>query len=320
VKAPSQKAADKIDAEPQTVVTPTSFAIAATDSTVLRGWRYDRPAPPKGRRKAGVTNDHTLLCLPSELGNTREYDAFAAAIMALPDAPKRLYTVDLRGRGRSDPGPGGDDVTTDTVDIVSLMDGLNLHHVDVLVTGRTITALLPVAISRPGTVRRLILNDAATEFDPVGIARSTALDQRTKAPSSLEEAAALLKSGRGETFASFKDEDWNDWARALYSKDGGKLMPDRDPKLTRLGNSGNYEMRQPTLWQEFRLFYRCPALLLRGVGSDFVSDAVAQRMAREHGNLRYVTIPGQGHPLRMHLGGLPNAVAAFLALEEILPV
>ncbi|MEL6745679.1 MAG: alpha/beta hydrolase, partial [Pseudomonadota bacterium] len=298
----------------------TAFEIAASDATVLRGWRYDRPAQPKGRRKASPLNDHTLLCLPSELGNAREYEAFAQQLMRLPNAPKRLYTVDLRGRGRSDLGHGGDDMNLDTSDIVSLVDGLNLHHVDVLVTGRTITTLLPAGISRPGTFRRLVLNDAAAEFDPVGIARSAALDQRAKAPSSLEDAVSLLKSSRGESFTSLSDADWTDWARALYRKDGNRLVPDRDPKLVRLGNSGDFEMRQPTLWQEFRLFYRCPTLLLRGVGSDFVSEAVAEKMALEHGNLRHVAIPGQGHPLRLHLANLPEAIATFLALEEIKPV
>ncbi|MEM1038885.1 MAG: alpha/beta hydrolase [Pseudomonadota bacterium] len=298
----------------------TSFEIAASDSTILRGWRYNRPAQNQGRRKALPLNPHTLLCLPSELGNTHEYDAFAQQLMSLPNAPKRLYTVDLRGRGRSNLGPGGDDISLDTSDIVSLVDGLNLHHVDVLVTGRTITTLLPAAISRPGTFRRLILNDAAAEFDPVGIARSTALDQRAKAPSNLEDAASLLKSSRGESFTSLSKEDWADWARALYRKDGNRLVPDRDPKLVRLGNSGDFEMRQPTLWQEFRLFYRCPTLLLRGAGSDFVSEAVAEKMAEVHGNLRHVAIPGQGHPLRLHLAHLPEAIATFLALEEIAPV
>jgi len=296
------------------------FELAMGDAAVLRGWRYDRPVQQKGKRKQASTNDHTLLCLPSELGNSNEYAAFASRIMALPNAPKRLYTVDLRGRGRSDLGADGGDVSTDTTDIVSLIDGLNLHHADVLVSGRTLTSLIPVAISRPGTIRRLILNDAAAEFDPVGIARSTALDQRTKAPSSLEEAAELLKSARKDGFAGLSDDDWMDWTRALYRKEGSSLRPDRDPKLVRLGNSCDYEMKQPKQWDTFRLFYRCPTLLLRGVGSDFVSESVAIRMAEEHGNLRHVAIPGQGHPLRLQLSNLPEAIAAFLSLESILPV
>ncbi|MEL6946220.1 MAG: alpha/beta hydrolase [Pseudomonadota bacterium] len=298
------------------------FELSASDATVLRGWRYDRARSSSGRggNRAGATlNPHTLLCIPSELGNSREYDGFAEQVMALPNGPRRLYLVDLRGRGRSDAGPGDDTTETDTADIVSLIDGLGLHDVDILVSGRATTALFPVAKARPGTIRRLVLNDAAPEFDPVGIARFTALEQRASPPATLADAAAYLQATRGNAFPALSDEDWAAWAGAMYRQDGPRVVPDRDPQLVRYGNMGNFEERQPLLWQDFKLFRRCPTLLLRGAGSEFLSADISERMEREHGNLRQVTIPGQGHPLRLHLNGLAEAIAAFLALEHVEP-
>ncbi len=255
-----------------------------------------------------------LLCLPDELGRSQDHHRLALALSARAQGPRVIHTLSLRGRGSSDASAIADTSALDDADdLISYCDARNLHHCDIVVNGRSIYTLLLALVKRPGLARCVVLNDAAPEFDAVAIARETTLNQRSKPPASWEDAVALLRERKGNAFPVFSKDDWDHAARIRWSDVDGKPGPTNDPKLVRFSNLIDYDAPQPRLWDEFKLLGAARVLLIRGENSALVTDEITDRMSDILPSLTVETADGQGHVPALHLGDLPNRIAAFLA-------
>lgn len=292
----------------------SDVSVSSMDGTILRGYRYDLHSPEDGKRNRIPPSKTPLLCIPSELGNTGEYDQLISALANQPGAPRRVLSFDLRGRGRSELGQNKDTTTeTDADDIISICDAMGLHHCDVLVTGRAALSVLLVGPKRPSTIGRLILNDGGPEFDSVGIAKLGTTMKRAPAPADWADAVDILKKIKGATFSSFDDTDWKDMAHTVWKDENGRPVQNYNDKLYRLSNADDFDIKQPTVWQEFALFKNTPTLFIRGSKSELMSEALADKILSHQKYAKLAIATGQGHAPALHKDTLPQHIAEFLA-------
>lgn len=294
------------------------FQITMSDGERLCGYRYKRLTPVRKGRNAVEPLSTPLLMLPSELGNSAEYHEAVLQLLTRDGAPVQVLTLDLRGRGLSiGANPGNTDVTQDADDIISVCDALNLHHIHTLVSGRSSVPLLLTLPKRPGLVQRLVLNDAAPEYDSVGIARETALRQRQAAPSTWVEAVELLKQAKGESFSMLDAEDWEAMSRARWRDDNGKPVANYNPALQRFSNAVSYDEKQTTLWPEFAILKTRPVMMLRGENSLMVTPDIQAKTAKANGGMVVKVVSAQGHSPLLHKDNLMGEVLSFLRSGEV---
>ncbi len=297
--------------------TRSEVSVSTMDGTVLRGFRYDLQTPTDGRRNRIPPSKTPLLCIPSELGNTSEYEQLIGALAEQVGAPRRIFNFDLRGRGRSVLSRKDNSTTeTDADDIVSICDAMGLHHCDVLVTGRAALSVFLTGPKRPSTIGRLILNDAGPEFDSVGIAKLGTTMKRAPQPADWADAVDILKKIKGETFTIFNAEDWQDLARTIWKDENGRPVQNYDNKLYRLSNVDDFDNKQPLVWQEFALFKTTPTLFIRGSKSELMTEALADKILTHQTHAKLAIATGQGHAPVLHKENLPQSIAEFLATTD----
>ncbi|EFL90668.1 alpha/beta fold hydrolase [Ahrensia sp. R2A130] len=289
-------------------ITRTSFSLAMRDGEILHGWRYTRS-------DGGTGSCNHLLALHGELGNARQLTLIAHAALAQTNGPASIITPDMRGRGRSSSAKAaGTDVQTDAADLISICDGLNLHHVDMLVSGRSAGILFNALPGRPTLCRKVVFNDGAPAFDPVGIAAHTARIQRGGEPATWEEAVERLTAGRSQFLEGRSADELKAYARAIWRDDNGKPVRDRSRDLVRDSNSGSFDDKQPEYWKELAILKDRPVLLIHGEQSKLVTNKEVTAMKESLGNnLTVVEASGQGHPPELAAGQLPKTVTDFLA-------
>ena len=295
--------------------TATRLPVRASmgDGAILRAYLYRRELSLADKRRKAPKLTTPLLCLPTELGNARQLHRIALALAFHEDTNNKIYTLSLRGRGDSDhQGAAASDLTTDADDLISFCDAHNLHHIDVMVSGYTVFTVFSAMSRRPSLVRRLILNDSAPEFDAVGIARRTALMQRTSQPENWEACAEQLRDLKGEEFPQFTDSDWLDMAKQDYRLEESGPVPDIAKGLVRWSNMADYDAQQPSLWPELRLFNRNPVLLVHGEHSGLVTTEIAQKTQAAHPDMDVIEAIGQGHVPQLERGPLPGQIVKFL--------
>ncbi|MEM8749507.1 MAG: alpha/beta hydrolase [Pseudomonadota bacterium] len=293
------------------------LTVSMTDGTRLHGCRFDlHRGHQKARRGAHPVNNTPLLCIPSELYSLDQYEKLIEALAKTDCPPSRIYSVSLRGRGQSEMGRNADTTTVDDAqDIIDFCDANSLHDIDVLVSGRAVFAVILTAPKRPTLFRRLVLNDAAPEFDNVGIARLATAAKRMPMPKSWDEASQLLQQLNGEAFPIFTDEDWNEQARLHWADKDGTPALGHHKNLIRLSNADDYDIRQPVLWDVFKLFRTHRCLLVRGEHSELVTPEIEQTLVKFLEDGETVTAMGQGHCPALHQDDLPHTIAAFLAAD-----
>jgi len=296
-----------------TIVRRLPVQASMSNGALLRCYRYQSNTIPNKRRKNAEQVTTPLLCLGTELGSGREHHRFALALASQYGAAQRIYTLDLRGRGRSDDlGVAESDISNDADDLISFCDAHNLHLIDMVVSGFSVIVLFRAITKRPGLVRKLILNDATPEFDAVGIARRAALAHRADTPASWEAAAEMLQSMKGEEFPYFEHQDWLDMARHRWRDVDGKPSIDTAKGLVRWSNMADYDNRQPNLWPEFAVFNNRPVLLIKGEYSGLVTPEIVEKTAAHHADLKVITAKGQGHVPQLERGHLTDNVLDFL--------
>ena len=295
-------------------VTRSRWQISMRDGARLRGFLYQLSDTPRRGRKVVERSKADLVCLPSELGNSKEFEKFALALIVLPNSPRRIFCVDLRGRGLSEMGSldriGAE---TDSDDLISLCDGLGLHHTDFIASGNSAHPLLLAAPKRPGLMRRTVFNDSGPELDGVGVAKMNALLKRTKSPQNWNDAGHQLRDAHGEQFPQFDGDTWIDIARQGWKEANGKIVPDLADGFAAKSSSFDFDRKQPQHWMPFKLLRGRPVLLVRGENSLMLTQKQSDQMREVHGDLQEHIADGQGHVPLLEREPLPEIIADFLA-------
>ncbi|MFB2551064.1 alpha/beta fold hydrolase [Ensifer soli] len=280
---------------------------AADDGLMLyaRDYRPDVPNPEAA----------TIVCLPGLTRNSGDFHALAVLLSKDRATPRRIVTLDARGRGRSARDPAGTSYTlpVEAADVGTLLRHLALPPAVFIGTSRGGLVLHLLAASDPTRLRGVVLNDIGPVIERQGLMNIAAYLHAARPYPSLNDAAAALRAVHGARFPALDDEDWNDMAQAIHVEEDGRFVAAYDPAIRAPLASLTPETPLPDLWPLFAGFAGMPLMVIRGEHSDLLSEETVAAMQARHGDCTAVTAAGQGHAPLLHR---PDCLAAIRDFVE----
>ncbi|HJT41375.1 MAG TPA: alpha/beta fold hydrolase [Sphingobium sp.] len=246
----------------------------------------------------GSPEDPPVLLIPS-LTQTR--DMWEACAKALAQAGRYAITIDLRGRGNSDPSPDGryalDIIASDLRAVLAALP----TRACVLAAGLgAIAAIVAVGEGAPDLVSGLAIIDSTIWFEPDVIERGRVAYKR-----------------REDGFASV--EEILDTIALLYPNEPRLLAQEQVLAAYELREDGRYHWRDAAALgtdvtqQQDRLQaaaeqIRVPVALIRGALNEAVSEEATQRLAALIPEAEATAIEGAGHFAPVEQQDIFNAV------------
>ena len=281
---------------------------SASDGLRLHAADYGRSNP--------ATRDRLpVVCLPGLTRNTRDFDDLARLLSQDEKAPRRVVSFDYRGRGLSgwDKDPSRYTIIVEAEDVLNGMAALGLEHAIFVGTSRGGLIMHVLAATRPGVMAAGVLNDIGPVVEGAGLAQIKAYLSRMPKPKSWEDAAQILAEAHSKSFPVLEENDWLDFARAIYVEKDGKLVADYDPALIDGLKGIDLNTPLPTLWPQFEGLGNMPLLALRGEHSTLLSADTLIEMKNRVPSLQTETIAGHGHAPILHLSEIPQILTRFFA-------
>jgi pimeloyl-ACP methyl ester carboxylesterase len=290
----------------------------------------DVPAPSGGFTSAFVSSSDGLrlharhigprnsllpvVCLPGLTRTANDFDVLATAL-AQGDPPRRVISLDYRGRGLSDydRDPGNYAPHIEMADVIAVLAALDALPAIFVGTSRGGILTMLLAATRPDTVAAAILNDIGPVIEPQGLVRIKGYVGHLPEPKDWAEAAAMLRRLFGSQFPKLTDADWAASARRAFKSESGSLVPTYDAALARTLDGVSPDMPAPTLWPQFDALARVPAMVIRGMLSDLLSAQTVEDMRARHPSLRVVEVADQGHAPLLADAGTVAAISEFIA-------
>lgn len=248
-----------------------------------------------------------LLCLPGLTRNARDFEPLVARLAG----EWRLICPDMRGRAES----------AYAKDAMTYVPLTYLQDITRLLADLAITRFVAVGTSLGGVITMLIaathkdwlagalLNDVGPVLDEGGLARIRSYVGVNQSHPTWVHAARALAEANGDVYPGYDLEQWLAMAKRLYRlNSGGRVVLDYDMKIAEpiraMGSEAGVDM-----WPVMQAFRGIPTLLLRGGRSDLLSEATAQRMAKEIGeSVELATVTDVGHAPTLDE---PESVAAI---------
>jgi pimeloyl-ACP methyl ester carboxylesterase len=255
-----------------------------------------------------------LLCLPGLTRNSRDFEP----VFEQFGNSRRVIAMDLRGRGKSafaaDPLTYRPDV--ELQDTLGFMQALGVDRFAVLGTSRGgIVGMLMAAFAK-AHLAGLMLNDIGCELQTDGLLRIKDYVAKPVCHETWEAAAQSIAAGaRG--FADVSPSQWLTVVRRIYIETKIGICPSHDPRLadTIPGDDDIRSGKVGELWSVLPALQDVPFALLRGEGSDLLTEATIDRMQREAPGLAASTIADRGH---VPFLDEPESVAAIQVwLEQV---
>jgi pimeloyl-ACP methyl ester carboxylesterase len=272
----------------------------------LRLYARDYPC----RDIAGNTEE-TVLCMH---GLTRNSADFAHLADHLSEH-YRVISVDNRGRGLSDYDGNVANYTPATYvqDMFTLLADLDVDQV--ILCGTSMGGLMAfiIAAMQPARIRGMIINDIGPEVAQAGLDRIKAYVGKSKPVSNWQEAIAQAKEINALAFPDFSDQEWDDFARAIYRDVQGVPVLAYDPAISQPMSDEESNAVPPDLWPVFEASAAVPMLVVRGESSDILAADCVQTMRDKHPGLQFVEVPQRGHAPTLNESTARGAIDAFLA-------
>lgn len=266
-----------------------------------------REALPAGPRRKPI------LCLPGLTRNSRDFHRLAT-FMTDPANPaaRDVFTIDYRGRGRSenDPDPENYTLQSELADVLDLMTLVGLHDAAVIGTSRGGLVAMLMATERPTSIGAVVLNDIGPVIEREGLLRIVAYVGRIPLPANWAEAGALVRDLNMRQFPGIPEHRWDDIARQWFNEAHGAPTHGYDQNLAKAIAVSVGPI--PSLWPQFGAFARLPVLSLRGELSDILSEATVAEMRLRHPNLETATVKAEGHAPLLHDRQTLITIADFL--------
>ena len=257
-----------------------------------------------------------VICLPGLTRNSRDFHQLALLLAHHPIAPRRVITLDARGRGLSerDADKSHYNLAIEAQDVLTVSAALDIAQANFIGTSRGGLVLHVLAASRPDILKAVILNDIGPVLEKVGLAEIRDYLNRDRKPANWDDAADILRENHGSAFTALGDEDWQDMARAIYVFTDGKPVADYDPAIAAQMQSLDLEAPLADLWARFEGFKGIPLMVIRGANSRLLTQATTDEMERRHPGAVVKVAAGQGHAPILHLGDIPDAIQSFLSV------
>lgn len=253
-------------------------------------------------------------------GLTRNSADFGIIAPLIAQSGRRVLSIDVRGRGRSDRAPDPMTYQPDTYarDVQALLDQLGIARAVFLGTSMGGLITMTLAAQRPKAVAAAILNDIGPAVSPEGLARIAAYSGQPVEIASWADATTYARRINAIAFPHYTDADWDAFARRVFREDAdGSIALDYDSDISVPIRAAGAKALVPNLWPMFRrLARKRPTLLIRGETSDLLGPDIAARMRKVAPEMAYAEIPGIGHAPMLDEPEARSAIFEFLAGVE----
>ena len=252
-----------------------------------------------------------VLCMHGLTRNSRDFAPLAEHI----SATRRVIVPETRGRGQSDYAP--DSATYNPVqyaaDVELLLEQEGIERFIAIGTsmGGLMTMLL--AVSKPGRIAGVVMNDIGPEVNPEGIERIKSYVGQGRSYPTWVHAARSLAETHGGAFPDYTLDDWLDMAkRTLVVSQNGRIAYDYDMAIAEPFNEPGGEV-PANLWAAYDALVGVPMVLVRGELSDLLTPETEREMAKRNPAMTSVTVPRVGHAPTLDEPEARAAIDALLA-------
>ena len=255
-----------------------------------------------------------IVCLPGLSRNSRDFHQLAIALSTDPSLPRRVITLDYRGRGRSawDPDKSHYQLPVEANDILTACAAFDIARAIFIGTSRGGLILHLLAAMRPDLLEGIIFNDIGPVIEIEGLLQIRRYLEAQAVLQSWEDAADNLKRVHGAAFPALDRLDWLDMAHAIFRQRDGQIVADFDPALIEPLKSLDRNTPLADLWPLFDGMKAIPLMTIRGENSTILSAATVRDMAARHPQMKSVTAEGQGHAPVLHRPELLSEIRAFI--------
>jgi len=282
----------------------TSTFISAPDGLRLHARCY-------GSR---ISPNLPVLCLPGLSRTSADFETLAGALSADADHPRRVVALDYRGRGKSDydTDPKNYSLPVELADVLAAATALDAMPAIIVGTSRGGILAMLLAATRPEAIAGAVLNDIGPVIEPTGLMRIKSYVGKLPQPSSFEEGAEILRRLFTAQFPKLGGEDWLAAAHHAFKEEGGRLLPNYDPKLATTLEAIDSDKPFPPLWNEFDALAHVPVMVVRGENSDILTPATVEAMREQHPGLEVIEVPNQGHAPLLAEPDIIGRIATFV--------
>ncbi len=239
-----------------------------------------------------------VVCLHGLSRSSADFHTLALALARDEKAPRRVVSLDYRGRGLSDRDPtwANYDIKVELDDLLQVLPAVGIGEAVFVGTSRGGLITMAMAPVRPAAIRGVVLNDIGPVIDAQGMIRIRSYVGKMPTPRNWDEAAEVLRTVMGGQFPAFDDAAWRGYAERTWTQDkDGRFRPLADPALARTLEQLDLEAPMPVLWPLFEALRHAPVLAIRGERSDLLSDKTLNDMARRHPACETHVVRNEGH-------------------------
>ena len=286
----------------------TGFHYTSRDGLRLHGRQYgsrDLPGVP-------------AICLAGLTRNSADFDVLARHLATDPESPRRVLTLDMRGRGGSERARDNAeyDVVVEATDALDGMVAAGIEDASIVGTSRGAILAMAMAAIRPGVLHAVVMNDLGPVIEAAGLDEIRRYLADAPSYESWSDAVAALRKGQGTAFPALDEAQWERFARAIYTERDGRIVPAHDAGIHRTLQAVEPGTAPPAMWTAFAGLQAVPVLSIRGELSTLFSATTQGEMGRRHPALEAYTVPGQGHAPRLDDAGTIDTIARFLARHD----
>ncbi len=266
---------------------PVSHYITAQDGLKLHVRAYG----------SSTTSALPVVCLPGLTRTGADFDPLASALADDTERPRYVLALDYRGRGLSDydSNPDNYSLPVELADVLSVLTALEIGKAVFVGTSRGGLLTMLLGPARPAALAGVVLNDIGPVLEPHGLARIKSYVGRLPQLNSFGEAAESLRQLFSPQFPALSPDDWRELAQRMFRDQGGRIIPDYDPKLAHALRDVDIERPLPALWEQFDSLADVPLLIIRGANSDLLSAATVEAMQARRTQSEVLVVPDQGH-------------------------
>jgi pimeloyl-ACP methyl ester carboxylesterase len=255
-----------------------------------------------------------VLCLPGLTRTGADFHPLASALANDTETPRYVLALDYRGRGLSDydSNPDNYSLPVELADVLSVLTALAIGKAVFVGTSRGGLLTMLLGSTKPAVLAGAVLNDIGPVIEPIGLARIRGYVGQLPQLKSFEEAAESLRQLFSPQFPALSSVDWMALAQRMFRDQGGRIIPDYDPKLAHALRDVDIERPLPPLWKEFDSLAPVPLMIIRGANSDLLSPATFEAMQARRTQCEALVVPDQGHAPLLTDAETISRIGAFI--------
>lgn len=248
-----------------------------------------------------------VMCLHGLTRNSRDFDYLAKEL----SMDRRVICPDTVGRGNSDWLRDSEDYNLSQynldVTVVAADSALDVYDI----VGTSLGGLMGMILSGMdrSKIRRLVVNDIAPEIPMWALQRLSKYLGENPLFENLKDVEQYMQE-KYAPIKPMKKKHWKKMARhgTMQTSEGYRLA--YDPSIAE--NYRRYWLLMYFNIWEFWEKIQCPVLVLRGMESDFLTEALMNRMQDSLPHAEFMEFEGVGHTLSLNSKKQINIIQNWL--------